>query len=67
MRTTQTRSTVSDLILAVFLLSIFLLLENQKESKAQNDTTMEELTLPSTPEVELQKVESLLSVTIIAD
>lgn len=67
MRTTQSRSTVSDLILAVFLLSIFLLLENQKESKAQNDTTMEELTLPSTPEVELQKVESLLSVTIIAD
>lgn len=35
MKTTHTKSVVSDLILACFILSVFLLLENSKEGSTQ--------------------------------
>lgn len=38
MKTTQSRSFISELILACFILSVFLLLENNKESQGPIET-----------------------------
>lgn len=41
MKTTKPRSIISELILACFILSIFLLLENKKESNAANSANLQ--------------------------
>ncbi len=58
MRTTKNKSVVSDLILACFILSLFLLMENSKESGANEKKDI--LMLSPTPQISLYPIQDSL-------